>query len=72
MWTKENVGKAITEIIGGRLETGERETLQDMIWETIETQKDVNDIRTRAVIDFLQKSGKIELTQAFRLADLLG
>ena len=72
MWTKENVGKAITEIIGGRLETGERETLQDMIWETIETQKDVNDIRTRAVIDFLQESGKIELTQAFRLADMLG
>ena len=72
MWTKENVGKAVTEIVGARLGTGERETLKDMIWETIETQKDVNDIRTRAVIDFLQKSGKIELTHAFRLADLLG
>lgn len=72
MWTRENIGKAVTEIVGGRLGTGERETLKDMIWETIETQKDVNDIRTRAVIDFLQKSGKIELTQAFRLADLLG
>ena len=70
--TRTETRAAIKEITAGsKLTAEERLAMGNFIWKAIEEQKDGDFTRARAVIDFLHQSGKISLTEAFNLADLL-
>ncbi|MBO7663897.1 MAG: hypothetical protein J6U01_11055 [Clostridia bacterium] len=55
----------------GKITAEERMVLGDFIWKAIDEQKNGDFTRARAVIDFLHQTGKITLTEAFNLADLI-
>ena len=66
------VQMAVQEITGNRIQKKEQETLEDFMWEAINEWSTGKMTRARAVIDFMHRSGKISLTEALQLADLLG
>ena len=49
----------------------ERMALGEFIWKAIDGGEIGDFTRARAVIDYLHRCGKISLTEAFNLADLL-
>ena len=55
----------------GKITAEERMVLGDFIWKAIDEQKSGDFTRARAVIDFLHQTGKISLTEAFNLADMM-
>ena len=71
--TRTETRIAIKEITNNsKISAEERLTLGDFIWKANEEQKSGDFCRARAVIDFLHQVGKISLTEAFQLADMLG
>lgn len=66
LWTavKENTNN-------GKITAEERVALGDFMWKAIDERKGGDFTRARAVIDFLHRTGKISMTEAFNLADLL-
>ena len=64
--------QAIREITEGKMQEREEQALEDMMWGAIKDGSEGKRTRARAVIDFLYKAGKIELTEGFQLADLIG
>lgn len=70
--TRTELRTAIKEITNrSKITAEERLVLGDFIWKAID-EKQIGDFtRARAVIDFLHQTGKISLTDAFNLADLI-
>ena len=70
--TRKELKQAINEITEDKLLTGEKEALETFIWNAIEDRTGGKYTRARASIDFLHMAGRIDLTDAFQLADLIG
>lgn len=70
--TRTELRTAIKEITNSsKITAEERLVLGDFIWKAIDEKKIGDFTRARAVIDFLHRTGKISLTEAFNLADLI-
>ena len=70
--TRTELRTAIKEITNSsKITAEERLVLGDFIWKAIDEKKIGDFTRARAVIDFLHQTGKISLTDAFNLADLI-
>ena len=70
--TKTDIKKALKEITKDRLTEKEQNTLGDMIRKARETGESIDFNEANAVIQFLYKAGRIELTMAMDISDLLG
>lgn len=70
--TRKELKQAINEITEDTLLTGEKEALETIIWNAIEERTEKKYAKAHATIDFLHMAGRIELTDAFKLADLIG
>ena len=71
--TRTQTRIAIKEITkSSKISAAERLELGDLIWKANALHWNEDYYGARAVIDFLKKAGKISLTEAFDLADLLG
>ena len=70
--TRTELRTAIKEITNSsKITAEERLVLGDFIWKAIDEKKIGDFTRARALIDFLHQTGKISLTEAFNLADLI-
>ena len=70
--TRTELRTAIKEITNSsKITAEERLVLGDFIWKAIDEKKIGDFTRARAVIDFMHQTGKISLTEAFNLADLI-